>query len=87
MIYHLHQKNPARASEFALTEDYIVVYLNKDKEIKGDYFSLLDYLKKIKEVKEKLFLKSVNYRVEKYPLGKLTLTISTMSSDDEFIEL
>ena len=40
MIYHLHQKNPARASEFALTEDYIVVskmYLiikiNKSKEI------------------------------------------------------
>ena len=41
MIYHLHQKNPARASEFALTEDYIVVskmYLNKDKQITGDYF-------------------------------------------------
>lgn len=56
-------------------------------QIKGDYFSLLDYLKKLKKIKEKLILKSVNYQVEEHPMGKLTLTLSTVSSDDEFIEL
>ena len=56
-------------------------------QLEGGYFSLLSYLKQIKQIDEKLFIQSFDYQVDKYPTGKLTLTIATVSANDKFIAL
>lgn len=55
--------------------------------LQGRYFELLSYLDQINQIEEKLFVESFNYRVDKYPTGELTLTIATVSANEEFIVL
>lgn len=56
-------------------------------QIEGSYFSLLSYLKQMKQIEERLFIQEFDYRVAEYPTGKLTLTIATVSANDKFIAL
>lgn len=55
--------------------------------IVGDYFSLLDYVKSLGKIKEKLFVSQFQYKVMEYPKAELKLVIATVSADDKFIAL
>jgi len=55
--------------------------------IVGDYFSLLNYVKSLRKIKEKLFVSQFQYKVMEYPKAELKLVISTVSADEKFIAL
>ena len=71
---------------------------NKNKEVAfyehgmsltivGDYFSLLNYVKSLGKIKEKLFISQFQYQVMEYPQAELKLVIATVSADEKFIAL
>lgn len=53
----------------------------------GDYFSLLNYVKSLREIKEKLFISQFQYQVMEYPKAELKLVIATVSANEKFIAL
>lgn len=55
--------------------------------IVGDYFSLLNYVKSLGKIKEKLFISQFQYQVMEYPKAELKLVIATVSADEKFIAL
>jgi len=55
--------------------------------IEGDYFSLLNYVKSLRKIKEKLFVSQFQYQVMEYPKAELKLVIATVSADEKFIAL
>ncbi|SFB77164.1 hypothetical protein [Pseudoalteromonas denitrificans] len=55
--------------------------------ISGDYFSLLNYVKGIQAIEEKLFIRQFEYKVLEYPKAELNLVIATVSADEKFIAL
>jgi len=55
--------------------------------IVGDYFSLLNYVKSLGKIKEKLFISQFQYQVMDYPKAELNLVIATVSADEKFIAL
>ena len=55
--------------------------------IVGDYFSLLNYVKSLGNIKEKLFISQFQYQVMDYPKAELNLVIATVSADEKFIAL
>ena len=55
--------------------------------IEGDYFSLLNYVKSLGKIKEKLFISQFQYQVMEYPQAELKLVIATVSADEKFIAL
>ncbi|WP_372767749.1 hypothetical protein [Pseudoalteromonas sp.] len=84
------QVNPANdglAEEQAEKQKIAFYQHTMQVQIEGSYFSLLSYLKQIKQIEEKIFIQEFDYRVDEYPMGKLTLTIATVSANDKFIAL
>lgn len=55
--------------------------------LRGSYFNLRDYVRRIEQGKFKLLIKGLSYQVDTYPNATLTLTLATVSSNEEFMSL
>lgn len=54
-------------------------------ELKGRYFALLDFMKRIESKERSVLWSDINYRVEVYPEAVISFEIYTISADKEFI--
>lgn len=55
--------------------------------IKGNYFSILSFLKSIEALPDKLYWKSMNYKVTNYPNADVLLEFYTISINKDFISV
>ncbi|MDP4983983.1 hypothetical protein [Pseudoalteromonas tunicata] len=55
--------------------------------LEGEYFDLLKYLNAVQNLEEKLFIKEYSYQVIQYPIAQLSLVITTVSADEEFLSI
>jgi MSHA biogenesis protein MshJ len=53
--------------------------------MKGEYFSLLDFMKKIEQKEKSVLWGEIDYRVDKYPNAIISFEIFTISTDKEFM--
>lgn len=56
-----------------------------DIKLKGQYFALLAFMKKIEEKEHSISWSDIDYRVSKYPNAIMSFEIYTISTDKEFI--
>lgn len=54
-------------------------------KFKGDYFSTLNYLKAIEELKWQIFWDKLEYKVIQYPIAEITLQLHTVSDQEGWI--
>lgn len=52
---------------------------------KGDYFSTINYLKAIEELKWRLFWDKLEYKVVQYPIAEITIQVHTLSDEEGWI--
>lgn len=55
--------------------------------IQGDYFSVLKFMKAVEEMPDKLYWKSMDYRVKDYPDADVVLEFYTLSINKDFISV
>jgi len=55
--------------------------------IEGDYFAVLDFIKAIESMPDKLYWKRLDYQVEKHPTAKVELELYTLSINRDFISV
>lgn len=53
----------------------------------GNYFATMDYLKSIENLKWKIFWDKLEYKVTEYPLAEITLSIHTISNNEDWISV
>lgn len=53
----------------------------------GDYFSVLRLVKAVEAMPDKLYWKSIDYRVGEYPLGEVEIELYTLSINEDFISV
>jgi len=56
-------------------------------EIEGNYFSLMDFVKKVSVNNSQFSVQNLNYVVKDHPLALLTLTLITISDNEKVIRL
>jgi len=54
-------------------------------QMKGEYFSLLNFMKKIEKKEQSVLWGEIDYRVEQYPAAIISFEVYTISTDKEFI--
>lgn len=55
--------------------------------IEGDYFSLMEFVKKVSVVSSQFNVQNLNYKVQSYPTAVMTLTLITISDNEKVIRL
>ena len=53
----------------------------------GNYFNTLNYLKKLESLPWRLNWGSIEYQVKEYPIAETTLKLSTLSFEENWLEL
>lgn len=53
----------------------------------GNFFDVVDYLKQIEKVKKRIIWDSLEYKVLKYPVAEVTLSVITLSDKPEWVEI
>lgn len=56
-------------------------------DLEGDYFSLMDFVKKVSVVSSQFNVQNLNYKVQSYPTAVMTLTLITISDNEKVIRL
>ncbi|MCZ6823127.1 MAG: hypothetical protein O7F10_09285 [Deltaproteobacteria bacterium] len=54
-------------------------------ELSGDYMSVLRYVQALERLPWKFFWESMNYQVQQWPTGKITLKLLSLSSEEGWI--
>ena len=54
-------------------------------ELSGDYLSVLRYVQALERLPWKFFWESMNYQVQQWPTGKITLKLLSLSSEEGWI--
>ncbi len=54
-------------------------------EMLGDYLSALHYLQAVEELPWKFFWESLNYEVQEWPVGRITLKVLSLSTEEGWI--
>ena len=54
-------------------------------EMSGDYLSVLRYVQAIEQLPWKFFWESMNYQVQQWPVGRITLKLLSLSSEEGWI--
>ncbi|MCL1142090.1 MSHA biogenesis protein MshJ [Shewanella gaetbuli] len=55
--------------------------------IEGDYFAVVDFVKAIESMPDKLYWKRLDYQVKKHPLAEVELELYTLSINKDFISV
>ncbi|KFZ37813.1 MSHA biogenesis protein MshJ [Shewanella mangrovi] len=53
----------------------------------GDYFSVMKFVQAVESMQEKLYWKSLDYQVDKYPNAQVELSLYTLSINKDFISV
>ncbi|QSX33248.1 MSHA biogenesis protein MshJ [Shewanella avicenniae] len=53
----------------------------------GDYFAVMKFVQAIESMEHKLYWKSLDYQVDKYPLAQVELSLYTLSINKDFISV
>ncbi len=53
----------------------------------GDYFSVLRFIKAVEVMPDKLYWKSIDYRVTQHPLAEVEIELYTLSINEDFISV
>ena len=87
--YEKREKKEAKKNKAQKNKNMEVAFYEHGMSltIVGDYFSLLNYVKSLDKIKEKLFVSEFQYKVIEYPKAELKLVIATVSANDKFIAL
>lgn len=56
-----------------------------DLQLTGNFFDTLDYLEKLEHIDKKIIWDLVEYKVDKYPLASIHLTVKTISDQRSWI--
>ncbi len=54
-------------------------------EMSGDYLSVLRYIQAVEQLPWKFFWESMNYQVQQWPTGRITLKLLSLSSEEGWI--
>lgn len=67
-------------------QEQVLLYKHAiDIKLKGQYFALLAFMKKIEQKEHSISWSDIDYRVDKYPNAIMSFEIYTISTDKEFI--
>ena len=55
--------------------------------LEGDYFSILRFIDQVESMQNKLYWKSMNYQVKRYPKANVELEFYTLSMNEDFISV
>ena len=56
-------------------------------EFTGDYFSVLRFVEAVENMPNKLYWRSMDYKVDAYPKAAITLELYTLSINKDFISV
>lgn len=56
-----------------------------EMQLVGDYNAIYTYLQQLEDVQEKFYWHSLTYKVENYPLAKVTIQIYTLSDQQDLV--
>jgi len=80
------QKPEPLLTQMKNEQEQVLLYKHAIKiELKGQYFALLAFMKKIEEKERSISWSDIDYKVDDYPNAIMSFEIYTISTDEEFI--